>query len=143
MNNYAQLQKYRHIYAYIALEDGECEFRDYGPAPNFEEEIIGVNFKKGDLLYIGQTSLGTKADFNHRNARKLYGNANGKDLRCMTRIRTFLEEYGDLVEFKILDTQKCTQMMIECAERFAINYFKPILNQNYDPVKTSQANKIY
>ena len=40
--NWATKIGWRKIYAYVALEDFDVTFTDYGPGPKFEEEEISI-----------------------------------------------------------------------------------------------------
>ena len=132
---------WRKIYAYEALEDFDVTFTDYGPYPEFKEEQITIQAKKGEEVYIGQAWANHDNDYKHRNARKEYFKKNG--LNCMTRVRCFLEQHGSLVEMVDLFKDKCNQREIEIAERAMIRYIKPKLNQDYNPVQSSEKRGSY
>ena len=72
---------------------------------------------------------------------KLYFEKDG--LKCMIRVRCFLEQHGSLVEMVELDRYKCNQREIEIAERAMIRYIKRKLNQDYNPVQSSEKRGSY
>ena len=134
--NWAAKIGWRKIYAYVALEDFDVTFTDYGPYPEFKEEEISIQAKKGEEVYIGQSWAKHDNDYKHRNARELYFDSDG--LKCMLRIRCFLEQHGSLVEMIDLFKDRCNQKEIEIAERALIRYIKPKLNQDKNPVQSSE-----
>ena len=139
--NWATKIGWRKIYAYVALEDFDVTFTDYGPGPKFEEEEISIQAKKGEVVYLGSSWANHDNDYKHRNARELYFEKDG--LKCMIRVRCFLEQHGSLVEMVELDRYKCNQREIEIAERAMIRYIKPKLNQDYNPVQSSEKRGSY
>ena len=48
MTDFAKIIGWRKIYAYVAKEDFDVTFTDYGPWPEFKEEEISIQAKKGE-----------------------------------------------------------------------------------------------
>ena len=141
MTDFAKIIGWRKIYAYVALEDFDVTFTDYGPWPEFKEEEISIQAKKGEEVYLGSAWAKHNNDDSHRRARELYFEKDG--LKCMIRVRCFLEQHGSLVEMVDLQKHKCNQREIEIAERSLIRYIKPKLNQDYNPVQSSEKRGSY
>lgn len=132
---------WRKIYAYEALEDFDVTFTDYGPYPEFKEEQITIQAKKGERVYVGSAWANHDNDDKHRRARELYFEKDG--FNCMIRVRCFLEQHGSLVEMVELDRHKCNQREIEIAERSVIRIIDPKLNQDKNPVQSSEKRGSY